>query len=324
MSALIEALAREVGLGVDLVRRIAGSAPFRYKTFEIPKKAGGVRVISQPAAEVKQLQRALVSIVLNDLPVHDSAIAYRVGKSILDNARLHAGYGPVLKLDFRNFFPSIRGGDWRQYCDSTGCLSGEDDLRLTTSILFRREKHRSGLRLAIGAPSSPILSNILMYDFDQMVAGKCREEGVIYSRYADDLTFSAPRTGFLTRVEKIVASTIREIGFPRLTINAEKTTYVTRKFGRRVTGLVLSNDGLVTIGRDRKRELRAAVHRASLNELSPAQMARLGGMLAFVWAMEPAFISVLEARYGANCVQRVRLAGKNAPKRVGRTQQEWA
>jgi RNA-directed DNA polymerase len=312
---VLEAIARESGLGVDLVRRIATTAPLRYKTFPISKKAGGFRIVSQPAREVKILQRALVGVLLKDLPIHRAAMAYRSGRSILDNAQMHAGFGPILKFDFKEFFPSIRSDDWREYCERMGCLSNDQDIRLTTSILFRKVKHKSQLRLAIGAPSSPILSNILMFNFDLLISERVREEGVVYSRYADDLTFSAPRTGFLTRVEKIVQSTLKELEFPRLTLNSEKTTYVTRKFSRRVTGLVLTNDGVVTIGRERKRQLRAGVHRALLNLLSDAEMAQLGGMLAFVWAVEPSFLGVLESKYGEECVRRVRLAGRNAPKR---------
>ena len=85
-----------------------------------------------------------------------------------------------------------------------------------------------------------------MFDFDLAIAEALAQDHVIYTRYADDLTFSAPRTGHLVNVEKIVRATLRALQYPKLTVNDDKTTRVTGKYGRKVTGLTLTNDGKVS------------------------------------------------------------------------------
>lgn len=171
-------------------------------------------------------------------------------------------------------------------------------------------------RLAIGAPSSPMLSNILMYEFDRMVQTAVSSDKVIYTRYAGDLTFSAPRTGYLHGVVKAVATVIRQLNYPKLDINGDKTTYITAKYHRSVTGLTLTNDGRVTVGRDRKRALHAAVHRASRFPLSTKELQELSGMLAFVKSVEPAFLTTLESKYGIEVISKIQAAGSIRPERI--------
>src|SRR3954462_15230034 len=111
MSKLLSLLASETGLMPSDLTRLIQSAPCRYKVFYVPKRDGGLREIAQPARELKLLQRVMVAHVLAPLPVHDAARAYRKGISIRDNAKPHAGNGPVLKMDFEDFFPSIQSAD---------------------------------------------------------------------------------------------------------------------------------------------------------------------------------------------------------------------
>jgi len=144
-----------------------------------------------------------------------------------------------------------------------------------------------------------------MYQFDQRIIDNLENKYVRYTRYADDMTFSAPRTGYLNGVLKTVATAIRETRFPKLELNRKKTTHVTRKFGRSVTGLVLSNDGRVTIGKERKRFIRAAVHHATVGKLNSDQLRILAGMLAFVKVGEPEFLSALEAKYGLDAIREI-------------------
>lgn len=295
---LLMALGEETGLRQLDLQRIMVSAPHRYKVYSIPKRSGGSRQIAQPAREVKAVQRALMRVLLEELPVHAAATAYRKGISIRDNARPHAASGPILKLDLKNFFPSIRVADWVSYCGESGCLTERTDVALTAQLLFFKPKGTRSLSLAIGAPSSPILSNILMYKFDESLSEELSKDKVIYTRYADDMTFSAPRTGYLTGVMSTVARRLRRLQFPKLSINGEKTTYVTMKYHRAVTGLTLANDGRVTIGRNQKRTISASVHHAVMGTLDAEDKQMLSGMLAFINAVEPAFIGVLRRKYG--------------------------
>lgn len=306
MSKLLPILVEGTGLSELDIRRIAANAPHRYKTYRIPKRSGGYRLISQPAREVKALQRALVDGFLSQLPVHSAATAYRSGASIRANAAAHAANGPILKFDFSDFFPSISADDWRKYCVRHSLFRDPEDVEMSCRVLFHSSIFHRGLRLAIGAPSSPMLSNILMYDFDLVVSEAVSEEQVVYTRYADDLTFSARRTGYLTGVRKILNRAIASIEFPKLTVNADKTVLATKKYKRMVTGLILTNDHKVSIGYARKRGLRAALHNYKYGKLSLREQARLAGMLAFVNAAEPNFLNVLREKYGDELIDALK------------------
>lgn len=306
MSKLLPLLIKETAMSEFDLRRILRNAPSRYKEFCIPKRDGGGRLIAQPAREVKALQRVLMDVYLDELLVHPAATAYKEGASIKKNAQVHAGVGPIRKYDFENFFPSITAKDWNAFCDANGLLDDVEDRWISEQIIFRRPKGSTVLRLSIGAPSSPLVSNAIMYDFDAALTDILMPEGVRYTRYADDLTFSAPRTGHLNAVDRNLRRVLREVRWPRLKINEKKTVLATRKYRRQVTGLILSNDGTVSIGRDRKREIRAALHRASLGRLSAKDLSHLCGLLGFAADVEPDFVARMEARYGAALMKDIK------------------
>jgi RNA-directed DNA polymerase len=306
MSRLPALLARETGLNLFDITRIVANAPVRYKTYTIPKRNGGTRLISQPARELKALQRVLVQHVLSDLPIHPSATAYRTGISIRSNAQAHVHNGPILKFDFEDFFPSITSADWRSYCESRSLFDDPDDIRISTNIFFHRYAGRPLLRLAIGAPSSPMLSNVLMHEFDARISAAVGKDDVTYTRYADDLTFSAKRTGFLNHVRESLRSVMEEITLPRLKINDSKTVLATRKYKRQVTGLILSNDGTISLGHRRKREIRAALHHYMHGRLDFESQAKLAGTLAFVKDVEPEFLSRLRLKYGGDLIAQLK------------------
>jgi hypothetical protein len=309
MSRLIPLIMRETGLTQEDVLRLIRSAPRRYKVFEIPKRSGGTREIAQPAREVKLIQQILMDHVLADLPVHDAATAYCKGRSIATNASRHRGSGPILKMDFRDFFPSIRSEDWVLYCRNAQILD-EGDAELSAQIFFRRAKHEHVLKLSIGAPSSPMLSNILMRSFDTVVSMEASKRRITFTRYADDLTFSGQRIGMLKDMLGVVQSAVRQIQRPKLIINSDKTTFVTPKYRRVVTGVTLANDGSLSLGRERKRRLFASVHHALQGKLDRDDLLHLSGLLAFANVAEPSFIQRLYKKYGFEAVQKI----KHAPR----------
>lgn len=310
MSDVVKKLVRCTGLSERDVRIIISNAHKRYKVYYIKKKSGGRREIAQPSAEVKFLQRAFVEMFGKCMPVHEAATAYRTGLSIADNAGRHTQSGPILKLDFTSFFPSIKGGDWHKYCRDRGIFEREEDILLSTALLFRTKPNGTVYRLSIGAPSSPLVSNAMMYDFDQLTAEMCQREEVIYTRYADDLTFSAKRTGYLVNIERNIKNTLRSMEYPRLYINNRKTVLATTKYGRKVTGLVLTNEGGVSVGRERKRLVRAQLNHARHGDMTPEELSRLAGMLAFIKGVEPEFIARMANKYGETLLKEVFSASK--------------
>lgn len=297
MSDLVSRLAKDTGLPLSDVRSIIATAPKRYKVYFIRKRSGEPREIAQPARELKVLQYSLMEMLLQDLPIHASASAYRKGRSILHNAQVHAGNTSILKLDFKDFFPSIHSVDWRRYCQRNNLLN-EEDIQITSKILFRIAKQQRTMKLSIGAPSSPLLSNILLKDFDEYVATEAERREINYTRYADDMTFSGRRFGMLRDMIKVVNEAVRSTKCARLVLNVEKTNFVSPKYQRNVTGLVLSNEGGVGIGREKLRLLRAKVHRYSNGLLPEEEIVSLSGYLSFVSDVDPSSLEKLRSKYG--------------------------
>ncbi|MCJ2184544.1 retron St85 family RNA-directed DNA polymerase [Novosphingobium sp. 1949] len=309
-SPLVELLIRELRISEREVLHLIATAPERYKVYTIPKRNGGRREIAHPAKELKVAQRAVVNSYLNNLPIHDAAMAYKIGRSIKDNAAYHAGSGSILKYDFVEFFPSITEFAWIAYCDRHAVMDRADAIR-SGRILFRRPKGGRILRLSIGAPSSPILSNILMHDFDEEVTQLVAEHKIKYTRYADDLTFSAERTGYLTAVDKILRGVIARSKAPKLKINDSKTVLATPKVHRQVTGLILTLDGKVSIGKNKKREIRVKLDYFRKGLLGEREVAPLAGYMSYIWDVERDFYIKMQRHYGEEVLARLQKQGQH-------------
>ena len=275
------------------------TAPRRYKVHFIEKRnKRGKRLIAQPTAELKAVQRWITSEYLNKLPVHKAAMAYRPNLSIKDHAQLHASNKYLLKLDFENFFPSINSRDLQAHLAiHMEKLSLEDQIALTR-LLFRADSNTDNLILSIGAPSSPALSNTVMYDFDLAVANFCDGLGVKYSRYADDLALSTNTPRILESVKAFIESLCQRLKYPNLKLNENKTIFTSKKFQRQLTGLILSNDGKASIGRNRKREIRSMAHHFLQGKLSDEEISKLRGLLAFSSSIDKDYVLAIERMVG--------------------------
>ena len=304
-------LLRRLGVAVLLSPRdlmaLVFSAPHRYKVYQIPKRTPGhFRTIAQPAKEVKALQYWVLRHVLSQFEVHSDATAYRKGRSMLHNAKPHARGRYLLKMDFKDFFPSLRAEDFRVLLKRRETDLDAGEVSALCSILFWMPKGVSpaDLSLSIGAPTSPVLSNVLMFDFDKRIADFCKARGVAYTRYADDLSFSSARSEELAAVEEFVVKWCARSKSPKLTVNAAKTVRASKGESRRVTGLVLTNDRKVSLGRDAKRRIRAWVHHFVVGRLKEGELPELRGMLCYVNSVEPSFLDRLRAHYGSEVIAR--------------------
>ena len=303
---MLELLMDQTGLGRADLSKIIHSAPARYKVYPIPKRTGGDRQIAQPSRPLKALQRAVACEFLANLPVHDSASAYRSGKSILDNALVHRTSAFLLKLDFVNFFNSILVKDWDAYVRrNLKALSAEDRYILRQVLFFGAGKNRPAF-LAIGAPSSPMVSNIMLYDFDCRIAEFCRTKSVSYSRYADDITLSGQNLAQLLEVENFITRLLAKTTSPKLDLKREKRGLYSRAGKRMVTGLVVTPDRKISLGRERKREISAMVdHIRKGTNTDDQHMLRTKGFLGFAISCEPSFVTRLRLKYGDEVIERV-------------------
>jgi hypothetical protein len=233
--------------------------------------------------------------------VHKAAAAYVSEKNIYENAEAHRESAAILKLDFTNFFPSIRVRDWERLVRSYAFPPVEPrDLSLYAHILFWSTKKGSTVPrcLSIGAPTSPALSNIIMYEIDKKLSDAAAEQNIVYTRYADDITLSGIDAASVVRFECLVNSVVSRSNTPVLKFNEQKRGLYVRGQRQLITGLVITPDQKVSIGRQRKRVISALIHRAKLNQLDIEGKARLKGLLGFSVANEPAFVSRMRHKYG--------------------------
>ena len=293
-------------LGLLDLDRVLRTAPKRYKVYQIDKRRGGKRTIAHPSKELKTLQRLLLAEKLATLPVHNDAYAYIKGKSIRDNAEQHKGRRFLLKLDFEQFFPSLKVTDWDKYICLAKCrlkLDAEDRAAFR-QILFWGNGSISPNCLSIGAPSSPIVSNILMHKFDtKVVSALCRTH-VRYTRYADDMTLSSDVLSSLIEAEKIIQLIVRRQRWPKLKLNDDKRGIYAKGVRQMVTGLVVTPDGSISIGRERKRLIHAMLFNFLRGQLDLADRKRLQGLIGFCISSEPEFVERLKQKYGIRNVRR--------------------
>ncbi|PTT75467.1 RNA-dependent DNA polymerase, partial [Pelomonas sp. HMWF004] len=251
-------------------REVARST--HYRRFHLPKKTGGVRTISAPMPRLKRAQYWVLDKLLAQVPVHAAAHGFLPGRSIVSNAVPHCGQDVVINLDLKDFFPSIHfprikgvfcGLGYGEavasllalLCSENAC----DELTVDDERFFVGGKGHERV-LPQGAPTSPMLTNVLCRKLDRRLAGLAAKLGFAYTRYADDLTFSAAgdaaqRVGRLLRQ---VHHVLRDEGF---TPHPDKQRVMRRGARQEVTGVVVNDKP--SVSRTERRKLRAALHRAS-------------------------------------------------------------
>jgi RNA-directed DNA polymerase len=298
---IFERMIAELGLTSEFIKNLASTASYEYKKYTVKKKSGGEREIFHPSRKLKAAQIWLLRNLLEQLPVHESSTAYRVGISIYDNASRHAKSRYLLRIDLEKFFPSIKSSDFLAYVDSNPeNFQGwtKIDKTIVTCLMFREGE------LTIGAPTSPALSNVLCFQLDVSLSKLAHNRGLVYTRYADDLFFSSSKPNVLSPVLDEVQTIIDEISIPAgLRINQTKTRHSSKKGRRQVTGIVLGSDGKPHIPRAYKRVIRSMIHKFDL--LREDQKVALPGMISFVAGEEPEFLNSLIAKYGFELINRV-------------------
>lgn len=303
---LLEEMSAGLMLPRPLISGVVRKASYAYKSYYIPKRSGGQRTIHHPSKELKALQRWLLHNVIAKWPVHDAAYAYREGVSIRDHAEQHVRNSFVLRMDLKNFFPSLDAEDIQAWLGDEESIPGQDwspdDIFYFTEIVCRFG------RLTIGAPTSPALSNSMCFDLDARLSLLAAETGTRYTRYADDLFFSTSERDILGGVPNAVKEVLTASTYPKgLAVRDDKTRHASKKGRRQVTGLVLGSDGKVHAGRARKRFVRRQMFRFA--ELADDEREQLAGHIAFIMSIDADFLNALVLKYGKEAVEDARSGG---------------
>ena len=216
----------------------------RYKQFKIKKKSGGYRQITAPRNKSFMLILVCVNEIFKSVYTpSEYAMGFAEGRSIVDNAARHKGMNYILNIDLKDFFPSIEQPRvWKRLQLKPLNFSQPIANVLAGLCSMKEEKEAEGgyrYVLPQGAPTSPILTNMICDNLDRRLSGLARRFRLNYSRYADDITFSSMHNVYSADGE-FAAELCRIITDQGFTINEAKTRL--QKLGSRqeVTGLIVS------------------------------------------------------------------------------------
>ena len=229
-----------------------------YELRSIPKATGGTRQLAIPNDELKDIQKNIAEFIGREHPrcEHKTANGFVRGRSTVTNAVPHLGCKVLIKLDVKDFFDSVDCS--RLKISVLKAVNGNGALadRIMTLCTYNDA-------LPQGAPSSPLLSNFYMWNFDKEMYGVCSQIDAKYTRYADDITLSLPtdNRNAIYYLIRSVEEKLAKIGL-RLNKKAQKLQILRRHQAQRICGITI-NSGTTTISRKKRRMLRAAKHRKS-------------------------------------------------------------
>lgn len=242
----LSSIENDLGFSAKTLYGLSNSLEKHYHTVYLPKSDGSKRKLSVPDLILKLVQKSIADNILIQYPISKYAKAYKPGSSIQKNARPHVGKKKILKLDIEGFFDHI-------------LYSRVKD------TVFYEEKYSESIRILLtmlcyyndslpqGAPTSPAITNIIMYDFDETVGAFCNEKNIAYTRYCDDMTFS----GCFDEREIIsfVKGELRKLG---LFLKNRKTAVISASKRQVVTGIVVNEKMNVT--KDYKKTIRQEIY----------------------------------------------------------------
>ena len=268
-------LADALGLTIPELRKLTyhrdAATSINYRRFTIPKRDGTDRAIWAPLPRLKEAQRWILLNIVERLLIHGAAHGFVAGRSILSNANMHTNARIVLKMDIKDFFPTItyprvrgvfRHAGYREQVATLLALLCTESPREIVQDNGRAMFVSLGPRcLPQGAPTSPGLTNVICLKMDRRLSGLAKKLGWRYTRYADDMTFSLPNKSKVDPNVKSLIGLVHQIvsdeGFQ---VHPSKTC-VARKGGRQtVTGLVVNGDAAPRVPRKLRRQMRAAIH----------------------------------------------------------------
>jgi RNA-directed DNA polymerase len=247
-------LAYSIGIPPYKLINVIRDRDHLYNTYKVRKKGGGYRWIMSPNKELKIIQNWILVNILNKIEIHDSSNAFVKGKSIVLNAKNHINKELILNIDLYRFFDTITEKRVYGLIKNLGyteklsydiarllCVNAPKSYWKEIRKENRLKKKLINTKPAIlpqGAPTSPMVSNLISKRLDKAFTNYCSKCNIVYSRYADDLTFSGKREEMISL--DVIKNIIRQQGF---TINTKKTKYLSNHKKQTVTGITV-NSGL--------------------------------------------------------------------------------
>ncbi|PDY03423.1 RNA-dependent DNA polymerase [Bacillus cereus] len=245
----IEELSYKINLSEHTLHKVLKTVDLQYKTIHIPKKSGFTRTVHSPSMVLKAIQAWILRNILDPILVDPAATAFVKNTNIKDNVKRHNGNRFFLCMDIEDFFHSIGQNKVYQFFKGLGYNS---HMSLVFSKFCTYDDY-----LPQGAVTSPSLSNLINIKLDRRIFGYCSSKNIVYSRYADDFTFSCNNPHKLIKAKYMLEKIIEDEGYE---LNENKTRILRPGNARKITGLIVAEDGKIGIGRKKKRLIRANIY----------------------------------------------------------------
>lgn len=249
-------------VGVDKLNYYLYVSPHatRYKTFEISKRSGGTREISVPVTALKLIQQKLNQVLQCVYRRRPSVYSFINNYDIVKNAERHLRRQYVLNIDLKDFFPSITFPRIRGLFMAKPYKLNQAVATILAQICCFNSK------LPQGAPTSPIVSNMICSKLDNELQRLARKYSCRYTRYADDITFSTQELAFPPALASIDAAGKIEIGDELehivlenwFAVNPAKVRLRKRNVCQVVTGIIVNES--LNVRRQYVRQIRAMLH----------------------------------------------------------------
>lgn len=236
----------DLGFPARTLYGLSNNLEKHYHNVFIPKSDGSKRKLSVPDLILKKVQKSIADNILAQYPISRYAKAYKVGSSVRKNAQPHVGKKKILKLDIDGFFDHILYSQVKNTVFYKEKFS-EPIRVLLTMLCYYKES------LPQGAPTSPAITNIIMYDFDETVGDFCSKKKIAYTRYCDDMTFSGDFDE--GEIISFVKGELCKLG---LFLKNRKTSVVPASKRQVVTGIVVNEK--INVARDYKKNIRQEIY----------------------------------------------------------------
>lgn len=299
-------LAVRTSVSYPFLRRITQRADHdAYRKFSIRKRSGGRRFIHVPDPALAHVQRWINAHILTNVPVHKCSFAFAPGSSILKCASRHCGAQWLIKMDITGFFESISEIQVYRVFEALGYQPlvafelarlvtiaptaqspRKDDpvwkVNKTNSVIPTYSEPALGY-LPQGAPTSPMLSNLVMRDIDEKLSVLSSAVGVNYTRYSDDLTFSTRHKKFDRNKARSLIDDVQKIIAPAGFRPQHRKTTVVPPGSRKVVLGLLVDGQKPRLRREFKDNLRHHIH--YLEKFGPLEHAKARNFHT-IWGMK--------------------------------------
>ncbi|GGC88181.1 hypothetical protein GCM10007216_18650 [Thalassobacillus devorans] len=245
-------LSNSTGISLKMIYLLSKNPGNFYTNHKIPKSDGTFRDIYSPNLSLKIIQRWILEEILCNIENSSEATAFKKGlNGPYENAAYHKDSLYFLQMDIKDFFPSITRKQVYYLFKNLGYNKFISNILANLSTLNNK--------LPQGGVCSPYLSNLICYKMDRRLKGLCSKRDILYTRYADDLTFSCNNKVALRKVKQVVEKIVINEGY---LINHKKTRYSSPISPKKITGVTITSQKKLKADRQIKKKVRAMIHKA--------------------------------------------------------------